>query len=251
MHLFTIEGNIGSGKSTLIEHLRSIKSVGTRPLIFLPEPVDVWETIVDEHGLNILQLFYTDQVKYSFSFQMMAFISRYCLLESCAAANPGAVIVTERCLFTDYHVFAALLHETDCMNTVEYAIYKKWFARFNKFALSGIIYLKCTPEVALARCARRNRVGETVDLAYLKLCHDKHDWIDFETDVPLIELDANKTITDDVLEDWVDEICLFMEEETAPQESAWSAYSVFKTLCILLPLLFYGHSMLHDGVGGN
>jgi deoxyadenosine/deoxycytidine kinase len=249
--LFTIEGNIGAGKSTLIDHLRSIKTVGNRKLIFLPEPVDVWETIVDENGLNILQLFYADQVKYSFSFQMMTFISRYCLLESCLAANPDAVIVTERCLLTDYHVFAALLHETGCMSSVEYAIYKKWFERFNKFALSGIIYLNCSPEVALARCEKRNRAGETVDLAYLKLCHAKHDWIDYEPDVPLLVLDANATVSDEVLEDWVDEICLFMEEETVPKAAAWDAYAVVKTLFVLLPLLFYGHTMFYYGIGGN
>ena len=250
MHIFTIEGNIGAGKSTILQHLRGIKTVGNRPLVFLPEPVHVWETITDENGRNILQLFYSDQAKYSFAFQMTALISRYCLLEDAVAANPGAVLVTERCLYTDYHVFASLLHDTGHLSEVEYAIYKKWFSRFNKYALAGIIYLDCTPEIAKKRCEHRNREGEVIELDYLQLCKAKHEWIE-DDDTPLLRLDANQEISDDLVEDWVDSICLFMEEEVPPMREKWKTFSLFRTVCILLPLLFYGHTLFYYGVVGN
>ena len=246
MHLFTLEGNIGAGKSTLIHHLRLIKCVGELPVVFLPEPVNIWEQVVDEQGRNMLQLFYSDQVKYSFAFQMMAFISRYCLLEDAIKANPGAVIVTERSLFTDYYVFATMLFETGCMSSVEHAIYKKWFDRFNRFRLSGIIYLKCDPTVALARCTSRNREGESVDLAYLTLCDQKHEWIN-DDETPLLQLDANQAINEDLIEDWVDTICLFMMEETVQPRD----YTFIKTACLLLPFLFYCNAVFYNRVVGN
>lgn len=68
-------GNIGSGKTTLLTHVREIlqsKNLNQK-IIFLKEPVDVWETIKDEEGKTMLEKFYADQEKYSFAFQMMVF----------------------------------------------------------------------------------------------------------------------------------------------------------------------------------
>ncbi len=69
-------GNIGSGKTTLLTHVRELlqdKNLNQK-IIFLKEPVDVWETIKDEEGKTMLEKFYADQEKYSFAFQMMVFI---------------------------------------------------------------------------------------------------------------------------------------------------------------------------------
>ena len=73
--IFSIEGNIGSGKSTLMENLKKTYKNNSQ-VIFLKEPVDEWENIKDSNGVTILQKFYADQEKYSFAFQMMAYVSR-------------------------------------------------------------------------------------------------------------------------------------------------------------------------------
>ena len=72
--IFSIEGNIGSGKSTLFEELKNVYSCIPN-IVFLEEPVSEWEKIKNKQGEPMLQLFYRDPKKYSFSFQMMAFIS--------------------------------------------------------------------------------------------------------------------------------------------------------------------------------
>ena len=77
--IISIEGNIGSGKSTLLENLRKYYNDNTR-VIFLKEPVDDWEKIKDNQGNTMLKKFYADQEKYSFAFQMMAYISRLTIL---------------------------------------------------------------------------------------------------------------------------------------------------------------------------
>jgi hypothetical protein len=75
MKIISIEGNIGSGKSTILNCLKEKSKINTS-LIFLLEPVDEWEKITDTDGTNILTRYYSDQKRYAFSFQMMAFITR-------------------------------------------------------------------------------------------------------------------------------------------------------------------------------
>ena len=82
--IISIEGNIGSGKSTLVSLLKdTFENTKSNPydVIFLQEPVDEWENIKDSAGNTMLEKFYQDQEKYSFPFQMMAYISRLALLK--------------------------------------------------------------------------------------------------------------------------------------------------------------------------
>ena len=54
-YIFSIEGNIGSGKSTLVEYLKEhLKNLGDYKICYLQEPVDIWNTVTDKNGINIL-----------------------------------------------------------------------------------------------------------------------------------------------------------------------------------------------------
>ena len=55
--IFSIEGNIGSGKSTIVKHLQHMMQDG-QSFVFVQEPVDTWEEIKDEEGVSILANFY-------------------------------------------------------------------------------------------------------------------------------------------------------------------------------------------------
>ena len=63
--IVSVEGNIGSGKSTFLKKLQSYyiknKSLVTKELgkelIFCQEPVEEWSTIQDKNGTNILSKF--------------------------------------------------------------------------------------------------------------------------------------------------------------------------------------------------
>ena len=67
-----VEGNIGSGKSTVVKSLQGAlsKHVKGRIKIVL-EPVEKWQQI-GEDGSNILELSYIKPQKYSLSFQVKA-----------------------------------------------------------------------------------------------------------------------------------------------------------------------------------
>jgi len=186
--LYSIEGNIGSGKSTLLSNLRkhfndnsssSQSETPKRKIIFVKEPVDEWESIQDSNGITMLEKFYNNQDKYSFPFQMMAYISRLALLKEAIRKNPepDTIIITERCLYTDKYVFAKMLYDSGKIEDVCFQIYNKWFDTFAcELPITGVIYVKTNPDVCNKRIILRSRTGESsIPLSYLENCHNYHN----------------------------------------------------------------------------
>jgi len=180
VHIFSIEGNIGSGKSTLVKVLsEKLHHIAHTPVIYVQEPVSEWNNIKDRDGKTILEKFYADQPKYAFSFQMMAYISRLALLKRVIKENPNAILITERSVFTDKEVFAKMLYDEGKIEEVNYQIYLKWFDEFiEDIPITGLIYINTTPEKSKERVDIRARPGENIPLEYLKQCHNYHTkWI--------------------------------------------------------------------------
>jgi deoxyadenosine/deoxycytidine kinase len=175
--IVSLEGNIGSGKTTFFEYLKECHFI--KKVSFCEEPVKVWETIKNKDNKNILECFYGDQVKYSFHFQMVAYISRLNLLKETLKENPD-IIITERSLYTDLNVFAKMLYESDHMSLLEYNIYNKWFSNFlNDIPNIYYVYINTSPAICEQRITLRARQGENVPLAYLVKCKKYHDtWFD-------------------------------------------------------------------------
>jgi deoxyadenosine/deoxycytidine kinase len=179
-YIFSIEGNIGSGKSTLVKELqKSVPNILDKKVVYVQEPVNEWSKIKDKKGETILEKFYADQHKYAFSFQMMAYISRLALLRKIVRENPDAIIITERSVFTDREVFAKMLYDEGKIEDVDYQIYLKWFDEFiEEIPITGLIYVTTTPEKSKQRVDLRARVGESIPLSYLQRCHNYHEsWI--------------------------------------------------------------------------
>ena len=155
VQIISIDGNIGSGKSTFVQKMKQEFNDNNK-IIFIDEPVDEWSNICDKNGETILSKFYKNQTKYAFSFQMMAFISRLNKIKSAYENNPDSIIITERSIYTDKYVFAKMLYDDDKMEEVEYKIYLQWFDSFAKdFPIEKIVYIKTDPEVCLERIAKR------------------------------------------------------------------------------------------------
>ncbi len=213
MMMFSIEGNIGSGKSTLLENLRTsldeqcfeINGVKKR-ICFVKEPVDIWDSIKDKDGNNMLTKYYRDQKKYAFSFQMMAYISRLSLLKQSIKENYD-IIITERSMFTDKNVFAKMLYDDGTIEEVEYNIYKKWFDEFlTELPEINIIYIKTNPKIAHERIKKRERIGEVIPLDYLENCHTYHEnWLANDKKKMVIDANTDKTLPENknVYEKWL------------------------------------------------
>jgi deoxyadenosine/deoxycytidine kinase len=247
IQIISIEGNIGSGKSTLLANLKKHFENNTN-IIFLKEPVDEWSNIKDEKGITILEKFYANQEKYSFPFQMMAYISRLKLLkdtfndinlkikkrkgiiksefENCdysslneLITNDKYTIITERSLFTDKMVFAKMLYDTGKIEFVNYQIYLNWFNTFaEEFPVNKIIYVKASAETCYERVGKRHRDGEDkIPLVYLESCNNYHDNMMDKSIVDCVcknqlVLDGNVNIyqNNNVLDEWIDSIEKFI-----------------------------------------
>ena len=212
--IVSIEGNIGSGKSRFIAALQSQLHLSQRKVKFLADPVDDWNTIRDEHDTTMLELYYADQAKYAFPFQMMAYISRLSLLRAALKEDNYAFIFTERSVFTDKNVFAAMLREDGKIKPIEYAIYLRWFDEFvQDLPPIQYVHIKTEPEVAHARVCHRARPGEIISLDYLRNCQQYHDQWFAKLKTPLLELDGNEDIDlkPSVLSSWIYEVQEFTE----------------------------------------
>jgi deoxyadenosine/deoxycytidine kinase len=217
--MFSIDGNIGSGKSTLYTSLHELYKDNSA-VIFVPEPVSQWEKIKDGSGKTMLQLFYADQEKYAFAFQMMAYISRLSILRKIIKDNQGQniVIITERTLYTDKHIFAKMLFDQGKIEDVEYQIYLTWFDEFAKdFPLNNVIYVKTAPQKCYERIHKRAREGEEIiPLAYLEDCHRYHEeFLDKETGIKVEQLiiDGNMELKEGdntIMESWLQQIDSFI-----------------------------------------
>lgn len=217
--IISIEGNIGSGKSTLVKLLN--EKFNSPQIHFLSEPVDEWSNFMDENGENILTKFYKNQEKYSFTFQIMAYISRLNKLkhkmEELKMINQNSIIITERSLSTDKHVFAQMLYDDNKMEKIQLDIYNEWFHSFNKeTTVKKIIYIQTQPEICSKRINKRSRSGEeNIPLDYLQNCHNYHEnMMDIERKdgKEILILDGNDNIYDNnILNNWIIQISKFID----------------------------------------
>ena len=198
-HIIVIEGNIGAGKSTLINKLNQLFNTNSKVKI-IEEPVELWNNIKDKDGTNILTNYYKNQEKYAFSFQIMSFTSRFNILRN-ALKNNYDIIIIERSMFSDKYIFTKMLYDTNMINEIEYKIYLQLFDEFiSEIPEVSIIYLKTDPIVAKKRVDYRNRKGEIISLEYLQECHRYHEeWLN-NTSQNIITIDGNKDYYNDETE---------------------------------------------------
>ena len=204
--ILSIDGNIGSGKSTLYKDLQAYYS-NNADICFVPEPVDDWTHIVDANNTPILTNLYKDTKKYAFRFQMMAYISRLHLLRQKVKENKYKIIISERSVQTDRNVFAKMLYDDGLIEHDEYQIYNKWFDEFlDDMRLGGIIYVKAEPEICAARVKIRAREGETIAIEYLQKCHQYHEtWLENISETLVIEANVDTSIKENIgiREGWI------------------------------------------------
>lgn len=217
--IISIEGNIGSGKSTLLNKLKDYYNNTTGiKVCFLDEPVEEWNKIKDSQNVTILEKYYSNMEKYSFAFQMMAYVSRLSLFRK-ALKGDYDVIITERCLNTDCNVFAKMLHDDKMIEEIEFVIYQKWFDEFIRdIPETNYIYIRADPEISHKRVIKRGRKGETIPLEYLQKCHNYHEsWLFKENPINRLIFDANVDITENPinLDIWLKAINFFISEKLA------------------------------------
>jgi len=220
----SIEGNIGTGKSTLIDklqkHFANKNNIGKK-IGYIPEPIHIWNSVTDNQGVTILEKYYANQQKYAFPFQMMAYISRLSGMRQ-AMQQEYDIVIMERSMFTDKEVFAKMLYHDGKIEEIEYNIYKKWFNEFiGDFPQIQHIYIQAEPEVSEERVLKRGRQGEKIPLAYLETCHNYHEhWLvtNKTSESPTLLLDGNVDMTDADYDKWIKQVEKFIDIEEQDEE---------------------------------
>jgi deoxyadenosine/deoxycytidine kinase len=190
--LISIEGNIGAGKSSLMKTLQN-KYKNRSDIVFILEPVDLWETVKDSaDGKNILQKYYENPVKYAFAFQVLAFTTRLQLIKQVISkvTNECKVVLMERSLDADRHIFAKMLLMDNILEPVEFQIYEKMAsAELNEYSVDKIIWLNTSVEECINRIHIRGRVGEeSISEEYLRKCDGFHqEWLQKNSDVFILK----------------------------------------------------------------
>lgn len=193
-----VEGNVGSGKSTLIKYFEKFKEVETNP-----EPIETWR---DLNGHNLLQLTYSDPHRWNFAFQHNVQLSRLNLQSKTTNKD---IQMFERSLQNNRYCFVEMAHDKGLLSSPEYGVMCQWYEYIEKnvdIGLDLIVYLRSLPEIVHTRMQRRNRPEErTIKLDYLIDLHEYYEkWLMekyFNLPCSLLVIDVNKDLSDNQLID--------------------------------------------------
>ena len=105
----SIEGNIGSGKSTILRIIRE----NFPELVILDEPLASWEKVGEKQNINLLGMYYDDPKRWGFTFQIYAFMTRLKKWTEFSRMDHDSqdVKVSERSLLSDRYVFASIMRD--------------------------------------------------------------------------------------------------------------------------------------------
>jgi deoxyadenosine/deoxycytidine kinase len=180
MHI-CIEGNIGSGKSTVCEALS--KDFDVRP-----EPIEEWR--------EWLPLFYADRKRWAFSFQMKVLASHVTMHQG--TQDVDKVVVLERSMLAGRYVFAQMLYNQMDITDKEWSVYRNYFDIVERWP-DAIVYIKADPAVCMERIQERARNGEnSITADYLhKVDFQYTNFLKYAaTKIPVHVVDGNKGAQD-------------------------------------------------------
>lgn len=184
--VISLDGNIGAGKSTLLEAIQ--KELPEVDVVL--EPVGEWMTLKNAEGKSLLELFYEDKRRWSYTFQNCAILTRLRAIRKAMKESKQTVIITERSVLTDRYVFAEMLRESGDIDDLEWQLYMNWFDTFAAdLPLRGIIYLTTGVGTSAGRIVKRGRQGEDhIPLDYLSALDDQHHkWVT-TTPLPVLKI---------------------------------------------------------------
>ncbi len=186
-----IAGNIGAGKSTLVDFLT--KTYGIQPF-FEPNEDNPY-----------LEDFYADMNTWSFHSQVF-FLSHKFRIHQELDKTPG-IVVQDRTIYEDAEIFATHLHQSGRMNDRDWATYLELY-RAMRGSLRPpdlMIYLRCSVRSIRRRIQRRGRPSEqAIPTAYLKSLNGLYEsWIGGWSHSPLLVWDSEGM---DYLEDLVAQV---------------------------------------------
>lgn len=150
-----VAGNIGAGKSTMVDFLS--RTYGISPFY---EPNEDNPYLPD---------FYKDMRRWAFHSQLY-FLSNKFRLHQELDRTPG-VVVLDRTIFEDAEIFAAALHDMKMIDDRDWSVYRAFYDSILDAIRPPdlLIYLRCSIRTLRKRIRLRNRAMEQdMSLSYLR-----------------------------------------------------------------------------------
>lgn len=196
-----VEGNIGSGKTTFLEHFSTISQSTQRHTEVFGEPIEKWRNV---RGINLFELLYEDINRWCFPFQSYVQLSMLEIHQKEPKTNDISIKLMERSIYSARYCFVENLFRTNRLKPEEYIVLDEWFKYIvnneRNVNVDLIIYLKTDPEVVYERIKKRGRNEEkNITLNYLKSLHELHEqWLykksEFAIPAPVLIIDANSDL---------------------------------------------------------
>ena len=186
-----VAGNIGAGKSTLVDFL--CRTYGVSPFF---EPNDENPYLAD---------FYQDMNAWAFHSQVF-FLAHKFRIHQDLDKTPG-IVVQDRTIYEDAEIFATALHQSKRMSCRDWKTYQELYRTTCKSLRPPdlMIYLRCSLKTTKQRIKMRGRAMEqSIPTAYLKLLQDLYDrWLEDWKACEVLRLDTDNL---DYISDFVDRL---------------------------------------------
>ena len=159
MPIITIDGNIGSCKTSILNYFHK-----NHKLAVDLEPVDSWN--------EYLQKLYECDKESSYNFQIKVWLDRCWIQEK----SDNVLVLMERSPYFIKNVFIEKAFEDKTITKEQYDILQNLHKKTEGlWKPNGYIYLNSRPELCLQRILKRGRHSEkNIKLEYVKRIHDLH-----------------------------------------------------------------------------
>lgn len=159
MPIITIDGNIGAGKTSILNYLHTNFNINVDL-----EPINKWKSYLDNIYLN---------KKNFFNFQVRVWLDRSWIQEK----DERSLIIMERSPNFIRNTFNKYMYEKELITSNENIIINELYNKTDIIWNSNYyIYLRSSPEKCLERIHKRGRENEMdISLEYLEDIHKLHE----------------------------------------------------------------------------
>lgn len=190
-----VVGNIGVGKSTLIDAMRT-PPLSNILLSHFPDSTgdEKIHSFEEKFNPNVLAAFYEQPDKHALIAQIEFFNGR--LERQFEIDRANGIAIEDRTIAEDYHIFGKAQKIMGHMSDIEFEVYQRNYnlmmSKIDQPTL--IVYLRANVETLLARIANRGRDCEkAISKSYLEQLNQLYEtFISRHTDCPVLVIDANE-----------------------------------------------------------
>ncbi len=196
--VIAIAGNIGAGKTSLVDFLTSTYNI--TPFY---EPNDENPYLED---------FYKDMKRWSFHSQLYFLSNKFRIHQQ--VDNTQGVVVQDRTIFEDVEIFATALHQMRKISQRDWKTYQDFYHSITASIRPPdlMIYLKCSIRTIRKRIKIRGRkMEQDIPLSYLRRLDKLYEnWISNYTMSKVLVIDSGKL---DYMCDFVDRLDVMQQIE--------------------------------------